>query len=210
VLGNHDRGRVASRLGPAQARVAAMLLLTLRGTPTMYYGDELGMTDVTIASEHALDPYERRVPGRGVGRDPERTPMQWTAGAHAGFCPPDAQPWLPVAEDHHRINVAAEQHDPRSVLALYRRLLALRRGNHALTGGAYRTVRAAEGVLAYLRESDGERAIVALNLTAEPRTVALSGRVRLSTRMDREREQTSGELRLRADEGVVLEPDERP
>ena len=139
-----------------------------------------------------------------------RCTRQRTAVAHAGFCPPDAQPWLPVAEDHHRINVAAEQHDPRSVLALYRRLLALRRGNHALRGGAYRTVRAAEGVLAYLRESDGERAIVALNLTAEPRTVALSGRVRLSTRMDREREQTSGELRLRADEGVVLEPDERP
>jgi len=81
------------------------------------------------------------------------------AGVHAGFCPPDAQPWLPVAEDHHRVNVTAEQHDPRSVLALYRRLLALRRGNHALTGGAYRTVRAA-GVMAHLREADGGRAPV--------------------------------------------------
>ncbi len=136
-----------------------MLLLTLRGTPTMYYGDELGMTDVPIPPEQALDPYERRVPGRGVSRDPERTPMQWTAGAHAGFCPPDAQPWLPVAEDHHRVNVTAEQHDPRSVLALYRRLLALRRGNHALTGGAYRAVRAAggDGLPARSRRRTGAR-----------------------------------------------------
>jgi alpha-glucosidase len=209
VLGNHDRGRIASRVGPAQARVAAMLLLTLRGTPTLYYGDELAMTDLPIEPEQVQDAYERRLPGRGVGRDPERTPMQWTSDAHAGFCPPDAQPWLPVAEDHDRVNVAAEQDNPRSVLALYRRLLMLRRGNHVLTGGAYRTVQAGGGVLVYLREAGGGRVLVALNLTGEPRTGALSGRVRLSTELDREGELVSSELRLRADEGVVLEPDGR-
>src|SRR3954470_23616577 len=85
VLGNHDRSRVASRVGPAQARVAAMLLFTLRGTPTLYYGDELGMHDVDIPPERVQDPFERNVPGRGLGRDPQRTPMQWNAQPHAGF-----------------------------------------------------------------------------------------------------------------------------
>jgi alpha-glucosidase len=85
VLGNHDRSRVASRLGDAQARIAAMLLLTLRGTPTLYQGDEIGMVDVTIPPERIQDPWERRVPGLGLGRDPVRTPMQWDESAYAGF-----------------------------------------------------------------------------------------------------------------------------
>src|SRR5687768_12175018 len=85
VLGNHDRPRIASRVGAAQARVAAMLLLTLRGTPTLYYGDELGMEGVAIPSHLAQDPWERRQPGLGLGRDPSRTPMQWDCSLHAGF-----------------------------------------------------------------------------------------------------------------------------
>src|SRR6185436_14956605 len=97
VLGNHDKSRVASRVGPAQARVAAMMLLTLRGTPTLYYGDEIGMRDVPIPAERVRDPFERNVPGLGLGRDPERTPMQWDGGAGAGFT--TGEPWLPVADD---------------------------------------------------------------------------------------------------------------
>ena len=85
VLGNHDRPRVASRVGPEQARVAAMLLLTLRGTPTLYYGDEIGMRQIPIAPEQVRDPFEKNVPGIGVGRDGCRTPMQWDASAYAGF-----------------------------------------------------------------------------------------------------------------------------
>jgi len=85
VLGNHDRPRIGSRVGPAQARLAAMLLLTLRGTPTLYYGDEIGMHDVEIPPEKVQDPFEKNVPGRGLGRDPQRTPMQWSAAKHAGF-----------------------------------------------------------------------------------------------------------------------------
>jgi len=187
-----------------------MLLLTLRGTPTLYYGDELGLVDAPIPPELVQDPYEKQVPGIGVGRDPQRTPFPWSAGPNAGFCPPNVTPWLPLPADVGSLSVQAQSGRDNSMLSLYQRLLALRRGNHALTGGAYRTVRATGGGLAYLREADGERALVALNLTAEPRTVALSGRVRLSTRMDREDEQTSGELHLRADEGVVLEPDGHP
>ena len=90
VLGNHDRPRVASRVGPAQARVAAMLLLTLRGTPTLYYGDEIGMHQVAIAPDQVRDPFEKNVPGIGVGRDGCRTPMQWDATTHAGFSTVDA------------------------------------------------------------------------------------------------------------------------
>ncbi len=103
VLGNHDRPRVASRVGPAQARVAAMLLLTLRGTPTLYYGDEIGMHQVAIAPDQVRDPFEKNVPGIGVGRDGCRTPMQWNATPHAGFS--TATPWLPLSDDFAQENV---------------------------------------------------------------------------------------------------------
>ena len=85
VLGNHDNPRIASRVGIDQARIAAMLLLTLRGTPTMYYGDELGMLNVPIPADHVQDPFEKNVPGKGLGRDPSRTPMLWDATPYAGF-----------------------------------------------------------------------------------------------------------------------------
>jgi alpha-glucosidase len=105
VLGNHDRARIASRVGEAQARVAAMLLLTLRGTPTLYNGDEIGMQDVPIPPELVQDPFEKNVPGIGVGRDPERTPMQWDASPSAGFS--TGTPWLPVADNYAVVNVAS-------------------------------------------------------------------------------------------------------
>jgi alpha-glucosidase len=97
VLGNHDRARVASRVGAAQARIAAMLLMTLRGTPTIYQGEEIGMTNVTIPPDVVQDPFERNVPGFGCGRDPVRTPMPWTPHQHAGFS--TGQPWLPLNAD---------------------------------------------------------------------------------------------------------------
>ena len=109
---------VATRLGPGQERAAAFLLLTLRGTPTLYYGDELGMRDVEIAPERRVDPW---VFGN---RDPVRTPMQWDAD---GSFTEAAEPWLPFAPDHERVNVAAQRDDPGSLLSLYRDLLALRR-----------------------------------------------------------------------------------
>ena len=126
VLGNHDRPRIATRVGTAQARVAAVLLLTLRGTPTLYYGDELGMRDVPIPPDRVQDPWERRVPG--LGRDPVRTPMRWTPGG--GFS--DAEPWLPLGDEP---SVEEQERDPGSLLALYRRLLALRRREDALATG---------------------------------------------------------------------------
>jgi alpha-glucosidase len=170
VLGNHDRPRIASRVGPAQARVAAMLLLTLRGTPTLYYGDEIGMTDVPI---QRYDP---------DGRDPERTPMQWDRSG--GFT--TGEPWLPYGDLD--TNVA----DEPPILTLHRRLLALRRD---FAAADYRTLHAADGVLAYAR---GDDIAVALNLTGEPRPLPVHGELLLSTHLD------GGTDRLRPAEGVVL------
>jgi alpha-glucosidase len=210
VLGNHDRHRIASRVGYEQARVAAMLLLTLRGTPTLYYGDEIGMQDVPIAPERLLDRFERNVPGVGVGRDPERTPMQWDASPNAGFCPAGVRPWLPVADDHRQVNVATQAGDPDSMLCLYRRLIALRHRERALAVGCYRLAFASGDLLAYVREHVGRRLLVTLNLGPEPQILdlgprRLSGMIRLGTRLGREGEQLCGALALRGDEGAIIE-----
>jgi alpha-glucosidase len=196
VLGNHDRSRIASRVGAAQARVAAMLLLTLRGTPTLYQGDELGMHDVPIPPHAVRDP---------VGRDPERTPMQWDGGPNAGFCPPGAQPWLPLAADFRTQNVAVERDDPRSMLTLYQRLIALRRAMPALSVGSYRTLIVADNVLGYERQTGQDKLSVLLNLSSTPRTVPLPQptNVLLSTHLDREGIATQ-EIELRPDEGLLL------
>ena len=155
VLGNHDRSRLATRLGAAQARVAAMLLLTLRGTPTLYQGDELGIEDVPIPPGRVRDPWELNVPGLGLGRDPERTPMLWSDAPFAGFS--TAEPWLPLSQSWRAINVERQSASPRSLLSLYRELLALRRREPALWRGAYVPVAATDALLAYERRSEGER-----------------------------------------------------
>jgi alpha-glucosidase len=183
-----------------------MLLLTLRGTPTIYYGDELGMSDAVIATERVRDPYEHLTPGLGVGRDRARTPMQWTAEPGAGFCPPNVTPWLPIGEDSATINVASQRAGASSMLALYRRLIELRRRSDALGTGPYRTVSSDQGVLVYARDDADETVTVALNLTARPRTLPWprDAIVLLSTQLDREGQGVGAELRLRPNEGVVL------
>ena len=207
VLGNHDQHRIASRVGPAQARVAAMLLLTLRGTPTMYYGDEIGMRDVPIPPERVQDPFEKNVPGKGLGRDPERTPMQWNGERNAGFT--TGEPWLPISSDYRLVNVAAQRDDPTSILTLYSRLIALRRGEPALEVGAFEPVQAQGDVLAYLRRGRaGESSfLVALNLGAEPHSLQVSslrGAIAMTTHLDRGGEALAGDLALRPNEGVIV------
>jgi alpha-glucosidase len=204
VLGNHDRSRVATRVGAEQARVAAMLLLTLRGTPTVYNGDEIGMHDVPIPPELVQDPFEVNVPGIGVGRDPERTPLQWTNGTNAGFT--TGRPWLPLAQDYPNVNVATETADARSMLSLHHRLITLRRESPALNVGDYVHVHADNSLLVYGRRTEAESVRVALNLSHEPRSLELDtpgGRVVLSTHMDRD-EEIGANLQLRANEGVIL------
>lgn len=192
VLGNHDKPRIASRVGAAQARVAAMLLLTLRGTPTMYYGDEIGMRDVPIPFDEVRDPFELNEPHKGLGRDPQRTPMRWFPRSGAGFT--RSTPWLRIGDDVDTCNVATQADDPRSMLSLYKALLRLRRDTPALHGGDVTVLAASDAVLAYERRSAGDRRIVVLNLTDAPAALPLpepTGVVLLSTHGDEVR----GELR---------------
>jgi alpha-glucosidase len=207
VLGNHDRPRVASRVGREQARVAAMLLLTLRGTPTLYYGDEIGMHQVAIAPQQVRDPFEKNVPGIGVGRDGCRTPMQWDATRYAGFS--TSAPWLPLADDFRHENVSNLDADGASILSLYKALIGLRKKLPQLVVGDYVPVAAQGDLLLYRRQSDGEAVVIALNLGAEPVSIAsdaagLSGEILLSTFLDRAGEKIQGALDLRGNEGVIV------
>jgi len=185
VLGNHDRHRVASRVGRPQARVANMLLLTLRGTPTTYYGEELGMENVPIPPEFVQDPPALNQPeiAHVVGRDPERTPMQWDGSPNAGFAAAGVAPWLPVAGDYGERNVAKQEREPTSMLSLYRALARLRRAEPALHAGDYGSVDAGVGdVFAYLRTAPGaDRFLVVLNLGTGAHTLDLGHVARTAT-----------------------------
>jgi alpha-glucosidase len=207
VLGNHDNPRIASRIGRPQARVAAMLLLTLRGTPTLYYGDEIGMRDVPIPMEKVQDPFEKNVPGMGLGRDPERTPMQWDASQYGGFS--DSEPWLPVAEDVASVNVSLQREQPNSILQLYHRLIQLRRSEPALAIGSYEAEDADCDLIMYRRRHGAKTFLVALNLSDKPQNCRpanlVRGTIRLSTNLNRQGERISNSVALAADEGVIIE-----
>jgi alpha-glucosidase len=208
VLGNHDNSRLASRLGLEQARVAAMLLLTLRGTPFLYYGDEIAMEDGDIPADKVVDVWELNMPGQGLGRDPSRTPMQWNGGKHGGFTTGD--PWLPVSPSTSDVNVKSEAVDPLSTITLYRRLLALRRAEPALAVGTWRSLGVQGGTFIYLREAAHRRLMIALNMSDEPHALLLqpplgAGRILISTHLDRDMEDIGDELDLRSDEGVIVE-----
>ena len=208
VLGNHDKPRIATRAGAVQARVAAMLLLTLRGTPTMYYGDEIGMHDVAIPFHRVQDPFEKNVPGLGLGRDPVRTPMQWSDGMAAGFT--TGAPWLPIADDFSMNNVAVLRDDPRSILTLYHRLIGLRRAEPALSVGAYSALPTGDDLVAYMRKAGERRFLIVLNFSNFARSFNLGelearAALRLSTHLDRAGEKLADELQLRGDEGVIVD-----
>jgi len=207
VLGNHDRARLASRLGSqAQARLAAMMLLTLRGTPTLYYGDELGMENGVIPPEKLQDPPGLRL-GKEHSRDVCRTPMQWDDSPNAGFS--TAEPWLPVSGDYATRNVTIQSADPTSMLNLYRRLLWYRRGSPALFGGCYQPLDAGDNCFVYLRAAGDERRLVALNFADGQRRVSVpgegAGRIVISTHLDREESVSPSGFELRPHEGVIVE-----
>jgi alpha-glucosidase len=207
ALGNHDRSRLATRIGRDRARVAAMLLLTLRGTPVFLYADELGMVDQPVPRERQRDHFG--FTDGGVSHDPARTPMPWNAGRNAGFSSADeAALWLPVGADYATTNVETELREPASMLNLYRALLALRRSSDALRLGTYAEHPSGdEHCLVHVREAGDDRKLVALNLTREPRRLALpneSGEIALSTGLDRHGERVAGELALGPSEGVIV------
>jgi alpha-glucosidase len=199
VLGNHDRPRVASRIGEAHARLVAILLLTLRGTPTLYYGDEIGLPQV------AIPPGRVRDPAATLARDGCRTPMQWDTSRNGGFC--SATPWLPLSADADLRNVASQAGDPASFYNLYRRLLAMRRTSAALTRGSYRPLTVTDHLLCYLREAGGERVMVALNFGEEPAAIPLldeRGTIRVASDVSRQAETVAGSISLPGRAGAII------
>ena len=186
VLGNHDKPRIASRYARGelddQALIAMALLLTVRGTPYLYYGEEIGMRDIKLKRSEIMDPPGKKYWPIFKGRDGCRSPMQWNSSDYAGFS--TAQPWLKVHPDYPKRNVAAQQADPASILNLTRRLIALRRITPALRRGTFKPIfRTDTGVLAYERElkqanGESERVLVYLNFSAAPRPVGLTADVK--------------------------------
>lgn len=208
ALGNHDRRRLASRLGLPQARAAAVLLLTLAATPCLLYGDELGMTDQSVPLERQRD-YFARASG-GVSRDPTRTPMPWNGSINAGFSTADeSQLWLPIAHDATQINVEAQLVDSRSFLALYRALVALRTSSDALRVGdiTFFPATPSRAVLAYWRRHGDDRKIVVLNLTGSRQTLELpsAGMVLLSSGARVGGRHVSRTLRVAPNEALVID-----
>ncbi len=196
VLSNHDNPRHRTRYGSeARARAAAVLLLGLRGTPFLYAGEELGLEDAQVPAARVLDP---------GGRDGCRAPIPWEAGPTHGWLTPDA--WLPWPPDAERRNVAALRADPASILHLYRRLLAARRGSPALREGSLTLLAAPAGVLAWERALAGDRRIVLVNFEAEAATVALDGDWSIDVASDGGGEGTRFTAALGPDVALVLSP----
>lgn len=217
VLGNHDQHRLATRIGADQARVGNMLLLTLRGTPTCYYSDELGMQDVPIPPEKIQDPPAINQPeiAHLVGRDPERTPMQWDDSPNAGFAAPDVNDlWLPVASNYEEVNVANQLNDPKSFLNYFRKLLAFRKSSPALKWGNYRSLNsgsaeAQKNCFVYERKAHDQRLVIVLNFSSQEQELKLPesgmGKIVLSTNLDRDGQVNLADLSLRANEGCIIE-----
>ena len=197
VLGNHDEPRFATRFGPQRVRAAAVLLLTLKGTPTLYYGEELGLVDCAVEPGHEQDPWGKRYPE--LNRDGCRSPMQWAGEPGMAFTLPDVTPWLPFADQE--TSVAGQVDDPTSTLTLYRSLLELRRTTPALETGSMTMLTANQDhVLSFSRTLGDETVHVAINFTDTPQPCTFPGSVA----------QVLGTVGSRAGtfSHVVLEPNE--
>jgi alpha-glucosidase len=192
VIGNHDNPRPRTRHGTeARARAAAVLLLTLRGTPFLYAGDELGLEDAVVRGSDVRDP---------GGRDGCRAPIPWESEPPHGWH--GATPWLPFPPRAGERSAAAQRKDPHSALMLHHDVLALRRESHALRDGSFAWLDAPDGVLVYERVADGDRRVVCVNFASEPREVTARGTIQVSTVPRRAGEVFDGHLL--PDEAVVL------
>jgi alpha-glucosidase len=214
VFGNHDISRLASRYGYANHRSVGMLLLTLQGVPTLYYGDELGMTDGVIPPEKTQDPVGLYFLDSASGRDPARTPMQWNNNPNAGFAPPEIDPWLPVADNYREINVTAQQAKPNSTLKFYQTLIRLRRTLLALQYGSITFLdETPTNILAYLRQYEGQCLLVITNFTDREFTLDLSKLARhaallLSSEFSRMEPIKLERMVVRANESLLLQLDQ--
>ena len=196
VLSNHDNPRHRTRYGTEdQARAATLLLLTLRGTPFLYAGEELGLEDAVVPPERAVDP---------GGRDGCRAPIPWTAAPDHGWGQDDN--WLPWPANADTHNAEVARHDPSSVLHLYKRTLDARRASPALRTGSFEFLPSPEGVLAFERVDGGDRRVVIVNFTADAATVRVDGSfsVEVSSRGEGEGEPYRREVG--PNEAVILRP----
>lgn len=208
VFGNHDLSRIATRFGKDKARIVAMLLLTLRGTVFLYYGDELGMTDVDIAPQYKKDGFaEVHMPsfGTATNRDPERTPMLWNGTENAGFSKSN-DPWLPVSPDFATLNVEAQATDPLSFLNLYRSLTALRKKSSALTYGQYISQdTTSSDIFRYQRKDEKETFTVIINFSNKEVSESIpTGTLEISTHLDVRNKKVSDTINLRPFEGIII------
>jgi len=202
VVGSHDAPRIAARIGEAQARVAAVMLLTLRGTPTLYQGDELAIGEVTIPPDRVRDPQDLRQPGIGIGRDRSRTPMPWDGSPHAGFS--SVEPWLPLNPDWRTRNVTTQADDPTSMLTLYRDLLAVRRSTDALSIGRMALVPGDGDVLAYERRHGSEWLLIVLNLGGQRRSLVLPDDAVVTAQLASTHPARAMDGSIAPDEGFIL------
>ncbi|GAB1482514.1 alpha-amylase family glycosyl hydrolase [Treponema sp.] len=185
TLSNHDQPRHAWRFRgknaketESRARLAAALLLSLRGTPFIYYGEEIGMMQTKISKKELRDPLGIKTWPLKLGRDGERSPMQWTDGDRAGFS--SAAPWLPINPDHSFRNVAAYERDEGSLLSWYKGLIALRKASSALKRGEIEFFDENDAhVICFERRSEGERYLVALNLSRKEQKLPKKAHKRL-------------------------------
>jgi alpha-glucosidase len=203
VIGGHDKHRIASKIGQAQARVLAMMLFTLRGTPIFYMGDELGMERVHIPEDRVRDPFAIKVKGFDLGRDPERAPLRWDDSPRGGFT--DGEPWLPLGKPD--VNVKRLRDHPSSIVNLYRELIALRHATPCLMQGDFHPIRAQNDVLAYRRSLGAEQVLVLLNIAGEPRRWDCGGnghRLLLSTDPARRRGSLGRTIQLQGNEGLII------
>jgi len=202
---NHDMFRLATRWAgddPRKIRAALVMLLTLRGTPVLYQGDEIGLGDVTVPHELMRDPLGVRYMPYYAGRDAGRTPMHWEDAPSGGFTEPGVTPWLPLGDTAAR-NVESQRDDPASILRLTRDVIALRSQTPDLNSGSYATLPAPSGVWAWKR---GTRVAVVVNLGDSVATVEnVAGRVAIGTDRTRDGEASANLLRVQAWEAVVIE-----
>jgi alpha-glucosidase len=208
VLGNHDKPRIVSRVGSEQAFVAAMLLLTLRGTITLYYGDEIGMRDVSIPHDMIVDPRGVNMPDKNVSRDPARTPMQWDDSPDAGFT--EGTPWLPVDRLYRRVNVARQQEQTSSLLLFYQRLIKFREQEPALYAGDFVPLYGDHQLMSFIRQREGyTRFLIVLNLSHRPCYFRppgqeFRGTIEVCTAVELEGQKVNGTIALEGDQGIVV------
>ena len=201
-LGSHDHPRIASRLDPHQARIAAMLMLTLRGIPFLYYADELGLINAKIPLSKRKDLWSDR------SRDSYRTPMQWNSKENSGFSISD--PWLPVVPNYKNINIESLKLQPTSILNLYHKLLKLRKNYPALTIGSYISESNIQGnCFVFRRTYKEQNLLISLNFGSDPCEIVFSNmkgrKIIISTFLDREETIEGVTLRLRENEGCIIE-----